>query len=107
MPSLASPTISNSASSCSSVRMRSRASGSSSMIRTRVRGVVMNSLCDAEGGGGARRRYALERDLDEDRESAVLVGELQAVMTPVQTVESRACVRETDAGPECLQGAHL
>src|SRR5688572_13983740 len=88
--------------------MRSLASGSSSTIRTRVRGVVMMDLCDAERGGLLLRHAdALEWNLDQDRESAVFVGELEPIVPSVQAVEPGARVRQPDAGAQGLERPYL
>src|SRR5262249_24604879 len=114
-PSPASPATSNPVSSLRSVRIRSRASGSSSTIRTRVGGglvcvlvsVVFIALSHLERGRGARRRDPLEGDVDQHGEPSVLVGELQTVQTAVETVEARAGIRQAHSGPEAFPRPHL
>ena len=69
--------------------------------------ICMASHATRKAAGGPARRHALERNLNQDRESAVLVGELQAVMPSVETIEPCPRVRESDAGAQRLERAHL
>src|SRR3954468_11664672 len=65
-------------------------------------------LCDAGRRCGlGRGGDALERDTDEDGQTAVFVRELQLVVPSVQALEPRARVGEPDARPQRLQRADL
>src|SRR5262245_37248548 len=87
-PLCASPTISMSGSPASSVRMRSRASGSSSTIRTRMYRLRMRGY-DDPGAKSARRR----------------VAELELGFGAVQLVQPRTRVRNPDALSDFAAGA--